>query len=104
MPILPDVVGFTQMPDWLCEVLSPSTLMLDRIRKMAIYARAGIAHVWLVEPLARELEIHRLERGELVRVATHVGNDAVTAEPFEAVALDVQRWWMEPLRDSRPGS
>ncbi len=95
MPVLSDVPWFTQAPDWLCEVLSPSTVRLDRRRKMAIYARVGVVHVWLVDPLARTLEIHRLEHGRFVPAATHAGDEAVCAEPFETMQLAVGRWWME---------
>lgn len=50
MPEIPDVVGFTLAPDWVCEVLSPSTARLDRRRKLPIYARAEVEHVWLLDP------------------------------------------------------
>jgi Uma2 family endonuclease len=95
MPVLSDVPSFTQAPDWLCEVLSPSTVRLDRTRKMAIYARVGVPHVWLVDPLVRRLEVHRLHDGRFVLAATHAGDDAVGAAPFEAVQLAIGRWWME---------
>jgi Uma2 family endonuclease len=39
-------------PDWVCEVLSPKTVGLDKVRKMPIYAQHGIAHLWLVDPAA----------------------------------------------------
>jgi Uma2 family endonuclease len=95
LPTLPEVVGFTDIPDWVCEVLSPTTMKLDRTRKMAIYARMGVAHAWLVDPLARELEIHRLEDRRFVHLVTYAGDRPVNAEPFEALRLDVSRWWME---------
>ncbi|MEA2625799.1 MAG: hypothetical protein QOD06_1844, partial [Candidatus Binatota bacterium] len=63
MPKFPNVAAFTLAPDWLCEVISPSTARLDRSRKMRVYAREGVAHLWLVDPLARILEIYRLENG-----------------------------------------
>ena len=50
---------FTVTPDWVCEVLSPSTSSHDRIRKMRLYARAGVPYVWIVEPVARTLEVYR---------------------------------------------
>ena len=39
MPVLPNTAAFRQAPDWVCEVVSPSTVAVDRGRKMTIYAR-----------------------------------------------------------------
>jgi len=54
---IPDAAWLELAPDWLCETLSPSTARIDRTRKLAIYAREGVRHVWLVDPLARTLEV-----------------------------------------------
>ncbi len=56
MPAVPDTAYFTTPPDWVCEVISPSSGRLDRVKKMPVYARAGVAHLWLVDPIARTLE------------------------------------------------
>jgi len=48
MPEFPKSAFFTLPPDWICEVLSPSTERLDRARKLHVYAREGIAHAWLI--------------------------------------------------------
>jgi Uma2 family endonuclease len=96
MPVLPDTAAFTQAPDWVCEVVSPSTGVVDRGRKMALYARAGVAHLWIVDPMLRTLEVYRLEGGRWVVANMHGGSDPVVAEPFDAVALDPGRWWLEP--------
>jgi Uma2 family endonuclease len=93
MPAFPNTPAFTQAPDWVCEVISPSTGRIDRSRKMRIYAREGVAHLWFVEPLVKTLEIYRLEGGRLVVLATHGGEEAVRAEPFDAVELRLERWW-----------
>ena len=95
MPVLPNVVGFTQPPDWMCEVVSPSTGAVDRGRKMRIYARERVAHLWMVDPLARTLEIYRLEDNRWVVAGTHAASEQVRAEPFDAVELDIGRWWLE---------
>jgi Uma2 family endonuclease len=63
LPTLRPVAFMTQAPDWACEVISPSTGALDRSRKMRIYAREGVAHLWLVDPTPRTLEVYRLEAG-----------------------------------------
>lgn len=93
MPKMPRTVGVSLAPDWLCEVLSPSTAALDRARKMAVYAREGVRHLWLVDPEPRTLEVYRLETGRWSLLATHVGEVTVRAEPFEALALELGALW-----------
>ena len=63
-------------------------------RKMAVYAREGIGHLWLVDPLAQTLEVYRLESRALARRATHGGDEVVRAEPFDAV--DIGSLWSVP--------
>jgi Uma2 family endonuclease len=96
MPVLPNVAAFTQAPDWACEVVSPTTAGADRVRKMRIYARENLGHLWLVDPISRTLEVYRLEAPRWVVVSTHSGSERVRAEPFEAVELEIARWWLEP--------
>ena len=95
MPVLPNVAAFTQAPDWVCEVVSPSTGALDRGRKMQVYARARVGHLWLVDPIAQTLEVYRLEDDHWLVASTHGGGDPVRAEPFAAVALAMSRWWLQ---------
>ncbi len=94
MPVLPNVAAFELAPDWVCEVVSPSTVRLDRVRKMAVYAREKVTHLWLLDPLAQTLEVYRLEADGWFVVSTHAGAERVRAEPFDAVELDMTRWWL----------
>jgi Uma2 family endonuclease len=96
MPHRPETAYFPLAPDWVCEVLSPSTLQIDRARKLAIYAREGVAHAWLVDPIAQTLEVLRLERGRWVILGTHVGDEVVRAEPFVEIDLELRLLWAEP--------
>lgn len=93
MPELPRGVGIRVAPDWLCEVLSPSTERVDRSRKLAVYARERVGHVWLVNPVTETLEILRLDGDGWRLVATHAGTDKVRAEPFDAIELDLATLW-----------
>jgi len=88
-------------PDWICEVLSPSTYRLDRVKKLAVYARVRVSHAWLVNPGERTLEILRLQNGRWVIVATYGGDTIVRAEPFEAVAIDLLELWGETRAPKR---
>jgi Uma2 family endonuclease len=93
VPVFPNVPRFELAPDWVCEVVSPSTARTDRMKKMAVYARERVGHVWLVDPLAQTLEVFRLEGGRWVVVEVYGGDMAVRAEPFEAVGIELKHWW-----------
>lgn len=93
MPVLPDAAFLTLAPDWMCEVLSPSTEDFDRAEKVPLYAREGVGHVWLVDPLVRTLEVLRLD-GTGYRIArTFRGDAPVRAEPFDAIELELAWLW-----------
>lgn len=99
MPTIPNVAAFSLAPDWVCEVVSPTTERHDRGGKMRIYARAGVSHLWLLDPLARTVETYRLEAKRWIATETHRGNGAIHAAPFDAVALTMGRWWLESAAD-----
>ena len=92
LPEIADEPAFTLVPDWVCEVVSRSTVGIDRVKKMRIYAREGVAHYWLLDPIARTLEIHRLEQGRWIVALTHVGDEPLRAEPFDAIELIPRDW------------
>ena len=98
LPSMPPEAFFTLAPDWICEVISPHNERHDRARKMPVYAREGVRHAWLVDPLDRSLEVFRLEAGGWSLLATHRGDEIVRAEPFQAVEVDLLGLWGE----SRP--
>lgn len=93
LPAIPDEPAMTLAPDWACEVISRSTEGIDRGKKLAIYARERVSHVWLVNPVSETLEVFRLENGRWTVAATHLGPLTVRAEPFEAVELDLSVLW-----------
>jgi Uma2 family endonuclease len=102
MARLPLEAAFIAMaPDWVCEVLSPDTQAFDRADKMDVYAREGVRHAWLVDPLAKLLEVWRLEhaehgaRGQWLRAGTWTGEALVRAEPFDAVEIELAALWAE---------
>ena len=82
-------------PDWACEILSERTRSRDKGQKMRIYAREGVRNLWLVEPLARTLEIFRLAGSEWLLVHSFAGEARVRAEPFEAIELELASVWSE---------
>jgi Uma2 family endonuclease len=97
MPGYGNVPYFEIRPDWACEVVSPSTAKIDRTVKLNLYAREGVSHVWLVDPLARTLEILRLEPGYWALVGTHCDDQAIRAEPFDAIELELGALWQDVM-------
>lgn len=93
MPEIPQTAFVTLAPDWVCEVLSPSTTKVDRTEKVPLYARERTGHVWLVDPLARTLEVLRLDGATYRIVGMHHDEARVRAEPFDAIELDLSVLW-----------
>ena len=61
---------------------------------MGIYARQDVGHLWLVDPIARTLEVYRLDGAHWVVVENFGDDDVARAEPFDAIALTLARWWL----------
>jgi Uma2 family endonuclease len=93
MPELPNVSAFELVPDWICEVLSPSTAAIDRADKLPIYASHGVRHAWLVDPDTKTLELFRLESSAWMLLGVHKGDATVRAEPFDAVEIELSALW-----------
>jgi Uma2 family endonuclease len=86
------------VPDWVGEVLWPGTAALDRTRKLPLYAKAGVSHVWLIDPMERSLEVYRSEDGRCVLAEGFSGDGPFRASPFQAVELAVERLWRSAER------
>jgi Uma2 family endonuclease len=93
LPVVPDEPFLTLAPDWLAEILSPSTARFDRVEKLAVYAREGVSHVWLLDPSAEVLEVLALEHGRWVVQATFGADERVHAEPFDAIEIYLADVW-----------
>ncbi len=94
LAVVPSAAHQTSAPDWVCEVLSASTEALDRGKKLRIYAREGVTHVWLVNPILRTLEVLSLARGVFRLTASHEGGANIRAAPFDAIELDLGALWV----------
>jgi Uma2 family endonuclease len=93
MPEIPDVAAFELPPDWVCEVLSPATEAFDRSEKLPIYARHGVGHAWLADPIAKTLEVFRLTDSRWLLLDVFRDDARVRAEPFDAVELELGVLW-----------
>lgn len=92
----PETAFVETPPDWLCEILSPSTAALDRTDKLAIYAEFGVSHCWYVDPIAKTLEVFALTGSKWLLTATFKEADEVTAPPFEAHTFPLDGLWPPP--------
>jgi Uma2 family endonuclease len=93
MPNIPEDHRFEIVPDWVCEILSPSTAQKDRTVKLPLYARYGVPYVWIVDPLAQTLEAFELHEGRWLLIATLKDDDAVSVPPFDAVTFSLADLW-----------
>jgi Uma2 family endonuclease len=85
-----DARGVRGAPDWLAEVVSPSTARHDQIVKLPVYERAGVREVWLIDPVDRRVSIYRLEAGHYGRATLLElkGQTPLTAVPGVTVDWD----------------
>lgn len=94
MPTIPRDHRFEAVPDWVCEILSPSTAQKDRALKLPLYARYGVAHAWLVDPLARTLEAFELRDDHWLLLGAIREDDPVCFPPFAAVTFSLADLWV----------
>jgi Uma2 family endonuclease len=93
MPNIPEDHRFEVVPDWVCEILSPGTVKKDRTKKLPLYARYGVAHAWLVDPVVRTLEAFSLREDGWLLVATLKDDDPVRVAPFDAITFPLADLW-----------
>ncbi|HEX7829729.1 MAG TPA: Uma2 family endonuclease [Thermoanaerobaculia bacterium] len=94
LPVMPSAAALTIVPDWICEVLSPSNEIYDRRKKMPTYARHGVQWAWVVDPIERLIEVSRLTEGFWLNVGTYAGDETARMEPFEAIEIPLSRLWL----------
>jgi Uma2 family endonuclease len=102
MPGIRDVPYFTLAPDWVCEVLSPSTAKRDKGEKLPIYAEHAVSHAWLIDPAARVLEVWRLVDRRWTFVGASADAARVRLEPFDAVEIDLGSLWADLVVGEAP--
>jgi len=85
-----DARGVHGAPDWIAEVLCPTTASHDQVVKLPIYERAGVLEVWLVDPIGRVLCIYWLENGRYGRptIVELKGKTALSAIPGVSIDWD----------------
>lgn len=82
-------------PDWVCEILSPSSALRDRTVKKAIYEEHGVGHLWLVDPLHMTIEVFRLESGRWAPAGVFGGEEKARIEPFHDIEIALGDLWLK---------
>ncbi len=93
MPQVPPGHRFEVVPDWICEILSPSTESKDRRIKMPLYAHYGVRFAWLIDPISKTLEAFQLDGKTWKAVGKWHGSESVAAPPFDSVPLNLNDLW-----------
>lgn len=84
---------FEVRPQWVCEVLSPRTVRRDRLVKLDVYHANRIDWAWLVDPVAKTIEVFEWSENGWVRKQTAGGDALALLEPFAAVSLELELIW-----------
>ncbi len=93
MPSLPDIAWFEVVPDWICEILSPSTARVDRIVKMPIYADLGVKFIWLIDPNLQTLEAYQRQETHWLLIASYAEQQTVSIAPFAEHSFSLSTLW-----------
>ncbi len=93
MPAPPTDQSIDVVPDWACEILSPSTRNLDQRIKRPFYGRIGVGLLWFIDVEARTLTVSKLVDGKWMELGVHGDQDRVRAEPFDAIEIGLGEWW-----------
>ena len=93
LPSLPKDGPITLVPDWACEILSPTTRGYDQRTKRPFYAEIGVSFLWYVDLDAHTLTVSKLEAQRWTELAVYGEDDRVRAPPFEEVELSLAEWW-----------
>ncbi len=89
LPSVPENHKFTVVPDWVCEILSPSTESVDKSIKMPLYARYGVQYLWLVHPIEMTLHAYKLSGTEWALQGIFRETDTVRLEPFNDIEIRI---------------
>lgn len=93
---------FDEVPDWICEVLSPATEVYDRGDKRRIYAAFEVPHLWHLDPRSRVLEVFQRQGTSWLLTHTFTGSEDVSAPPFDAISFSLGLLWpFDPPADGK---
>jgi len=80
-------------PDLAVEVISPSSVAIDRNDKFVQYRDAGVAHYWIVDPESQTIDAWSLENGAYVTTGHAQGSAVVKLPPFADLEIPLSKLW-----------
>ena len=86
---MPSGTLVTAIPDWICEIVSPSNASNDTVKKMRVYHQAKVSHYWLMSPMEQTLQVYRWTQGGFLLVLSAEREEKVRAEPFDGVEMPI---------------
>ena len=93
MPSPPTDAPVSVVPDWICEIFSPSTKGYDMLVKRRFYAEIGVRYLWYIDPEIRTLMVSKLVDGRWTELGIHGEQDKIRAEPFAEIEISLGDWW-----------
>jgi Uma2 family endonuclease len=90
LPAVPKELPIRTLPDWVCEILSPSNPQNDLIKKARVYHRCQVPHYWIIDPIALTLTVYRWSAEGYVFIQSAEGRERICPEPFAAIEISVQ--------------
>ena len=85
------------IPDWVCEIQSPSTARIDRVTKRRVYLELKVPYYWLLDPIAKTLETMKFNGENWLSTGSFGGDDLVRVEPFLELEMDLSLFWVPGL-------
>ncbi len=93
MPTIPEITYVELVPDWVCEILSPSTRKFDLGTKREVYGKAGVEHLWFIEPRTQTVTVYGLVGSNYALIGSAQESDIVALAPFQGTTLDLAKLW-----------
>ena len=84
-----DNKGCHGAPDWIVEIVSPSSKRMDYYRKLTTYAEAGVREYWVIDISRRSIIVHRLEQSDIPEI--HSFSDVIKVSVLEDFEIDFSK-------------
>ena len=79
--------GCTGAPDWIVEIVSPSTSSHDYIRKLNLYAKAGVKEYWIIDPRTEKVFVYHLNQAD-VNADSYTFQDKIKVNIYDDLWID----------------
>lgn len=84
------------MPDWVCDIIEPSSVGLVRKLKPSVYLQLGVSHLWHVDRIENSLEVFSARDGNWQLEGAFGGDGILRAAPFRHVDFSLSGLWAQP--------